>query len=96
MGTERTTNRTVPLCRDYTKNLKEAPLLMEKRLVRSLRLSLANFENLGAADRASARGRRLAVLHCGRSRIFDFSFSLALNAIRLHNTDPLLRILHQF
>jgi hypothetical protein len=59
-------------------------------------LRFADFENFRSADRASTGGCWLAILHRGRGRVFNFSLSLALYAIRLHNNDSLLLLLRQF
>ena len=46
--------------------------------------SLADFEQLGATDRADTRGRRFAILHRCWLRVFHLSFLFALHAVRFH------------
>ena len=55
-----------------------------KDTLRLARLRFANAEELGAADRADALSRRLAILHRDRLGVLDFPLDSALHAICLH------------
>jgi len=49
-----------------------------------LRDGLADSVDLGAADRARAHGRRLAILHRYRLRVLHLDLSLVLQTVAFH------------
>ena len=59
-------------------------------LLMPILLCLADFEHLGAADRARALRGGLAVLHRHRHRVLDLALLFTLNTIRLHVFSPLI------
>jgi hypothetical protein len=62
-------------------------------MTRITALALADFEHLGATNRAHTLGRRLAILHGNGLGILHFSLGTALHTIRLHPVSPFLFVL---